>query len=122
MALGFVMIFLILTDINCDISEQRVVTLFKRGRKAVIGSNSSDEEKAGKIQSDSSTILVNDPSRTINVAGEKPIPMTDVFSWRHLTYTINVSGNERRLLNDVNGYVAPGKLTALMGESGAGKV
>src|SRR5258708_23820963 len=28
----------------------------------------------------------------------------------------------RRLLEDVSGYVAPGKLTALMGESGAGKV
>jgi ATP-binding cassette subfamily G (WHITE) protein 2 (SNQ2) len=27
----------------------------------------------------------------------------------------------RELLSDVSGYVAPGKLTALMGESGAGK-
>ena len=31
-----------------------------------------------------------------------------------------VSG--RRLLNDISGYVPPGKLTALMGESGAGRV
>lgn len=31
-------------------------------------------------------------------------------------------GTQRRLLDDVSGFVAPGKLTALMGESGAGKV
>ena len=49
--------------------------------------------------------------------------MTDVFSWQHLEYTVPLSdGTQRRLLDDISGYVAPGKLTALMGESGAGKV
>lgn len=48
--------------------------------------------------------------------------MTDVFSWQHVQYTVPVGhGETRRLLDDVSGYVAPGKLTALMGESGAGK-
>lgn len=49
--------------------------------------------------------------------------MKDVFTWQHLDYTVPVGGGQmRRLLDDVSGYVAPGKLTALMGESGAGKV
>ena len=49
--------------------------------------------------------------------------MTNTFSWEGLSYTVPISGgSERRLLNDVSGYVVPGKLTALMGESGAGKV
>ena len=49
--------------------------------------------------------------------------MTDTFSWEGLSYTVPIGGGEeRRLLNDVSGYVVPGKLTALMGESGAGKV
>lgn len=49
--------------------------------------------------------------------------MTDLFSWQHLNYVVPVGhGETRQLLNDVSGYVAPGKLTALMGESGAGKV
>lgn len=49
--------------------------------------------------------------------------MTDVFSWQHLEYTVPLAdGTQRRLLDDVSGFVAPGKLTALMGESGAGKV
>lgn len=46
----------------------------------------------------------------------------DIFSWQHLQYTVPVSGGDgRKLLDDVSGFVAPGKLTALMGESGAGK-
>jgi len=49
--------------------------------------------------------------------------MTDIFSWEGLNYKVPIGGGaERKLLNDVSGYVVPGKLTALMGESGAGKV
>lgn len=43
------------------------------------------------------------------------------FTWENLNYTVPVSGGTRRLLHDVNGYVKPGTLTALMGASGAGK-
>jgi len=46
----------------------------------------------------------------------------DIFSWQHLKYSVPIPGaDDRVLLDDVSGYVAPGKLTALMGESGAGK-
>jgi ATP-binding cassette subfamily G (WHITE) protein 2 (SNQ2) len=49
--------------------------------------------------------------------------MTDVFTWRNLKYDVSLKkGETRRLLDDISGFVAPGKLTALMGESGAGKV
>lgn len=49
-------------------------------------------------------------------------PMTDIFSWQHLKYTVPIPGEgDRKLLDNISGYVAPGKLTALMGESGAGK-
>lgn len=56
--------------------------------------------------------------------------MDSFFSWQGVNYTIPVKGDkkknekkqvERKLLEDVYGYVVPGKLTALMGESGAGK-
>lgn len=49
--------------------------------------------------------------------------MTDNFTWQNLRYIVPVGkGQTRQLLDDVSGYVVPGKLTALMGESGAGKV
>jgi len=49
--------------------------------------------------------------------------MSDIFTWRRMEYDVSVGkGETRRLLDDISGFVAPGKLTALMGESGAGKV
>lgn len=45
----------------------------------------------------------------------------DVLTWRAVNYDIPVKEGTRRLLNDVNGWVKPGTLTALMGVSGAGK-
>lgn len=46
---------------------------------------------------------------------------TSVLTWENLIYTVPVDGGERRLLNDIFGFVRPGELTALMGSSGAGK-
>lgn len=62
-------------------------------------------------------------SKEVQSSLEESLKTTDIMSWVHLTYHVSVGGGERRrLLNDVTGWVVPGKLTALMGESGAGKV
>ncbi|KAG6291388.1 hypothetical protein E4U09_003956 [Claviceps aff. purpurea] len=46
---------------------------------------------------------------------------TSVFTWRNLTYAVKTPSGDRLLLDDVQGWVKPGSLTALMGSSGAGK-
>jgi ABC-type multidrug transport system permease subunit/ABC-type Mn2+/Zn2+ transport system ATPase subunit len=46
---------------------------------------------------------------------------TDILSWKGLNYDIPIREGTRRLLDDVDGWVKPGTLTALMGVSGAGK-
>ncbi|KAJ5336355.1 uncharacterized protein N7506_004377 [Penicillium brevicompactum] len=46
---------------------------------------------------------------------------TDTFTWRDVSYDIEIKGEPRRLLDNVSGWVKPGTLTALMGVSGAGK-
>lgn len=43
---------------------------------------------------------------------------TSVFTWRNLCYTVKTPSGDRMLLNNVNGYVKPGMLGALMGSSG----
>lgn len=45
----------------------------------------------------------------------------EIFMWQHVDYVIQYEGADRKLLDDVQGFIKPGTLTALMGESGAGK-
>jgi ATP-binding cassette subfamily G (WHITE) protein 2 (SNQ2) len=119
------------TEYNTGTSGQFSVVLFKRGSKAAAvakgdSSPSTDEEKT---PSEDSTLGQSDPKA--NIEGDAELQkamsnqpkMTDVFSWQHIKYVVPVGQHERRqLLDDVSGYVAPGKLTLLMGASGAGKV
>lgn len=46
---------------------------------------------------------------------------TSVFHWSKVCYDIRIKGKPRRILDNVDGWVNPGTLTALMGVSGAGK-
>jgi ATP-binding cassette subfamily G (WHITE) protein 2 (SNQ2) len=91
--------------------------LFKKGTRWEEAIDSTtDEEKPSQPEA-----ATHSAGTAAKVTLDKPAA-NDVFTWQHIQYTVPVSGGERRLLDDVSGYVAPGKLTALMGESGAGKV
>ncbi|KAI1938355.1 ATP-binding cassette transporter snq2 [Ophidiomyces ophidiicola] len=46
---------------------------------------------------------------------------TSVFTWQNVNYTIRSKGAKKKLLQDVQGYIKPGRLCALVGASGAGK-
>ncbi|KAK0713451.1 ATP-binding cassette transporter [Lasiosphaeria miniovina] len=46
---------------------------------------------------------------------------TSVFHWSNVCYDMKINGENRRILDNVDGWVRPGTLTALMGVSGAGK-
>lgn len=52
-----------------------------------------------------------------NKEKEGEVQQGSYYTWKNATYTVN----QRRLLNNITGYVKPGRLTALMGPSGAGK-
>jgi ABC-type multidrug transport system ATPase subunit len=49
------------------------------------------------------------------------IKSESILTWEGLNYDVPTPAGERRLLDNVFGYVRPGQLTALMGASGAGK-
>ncbi|KAL4960885.1 pleiotropic drug resistance family ABC transporter [Aspergillus stella-maris] len=46
---------------------------------------------------------------------------TAIFHWQDVCYDIKIKGEDRRILNHIDGWVKPGTLTALMGVTGAGK-
>lgn len=118
--LGFVALLNFFTELNTTSSTSKAVTMFKRGSKsaAIVEASGTDEEK-GNAQA---KLASEDSPAAAEEAAKASPPMTDIFSWQHLNYVVPVGkGETRLLLDDVSGYVAPGKLTALMGESGAGK-
>ncbi|KAI8993723.1 ABC-2 type transporter-domain-containing protein [Pilobolus umbonatus] len=60
--------------------------------------------------------------RQANISDElEAVTDSTTFSWQNVNYTVPIKGGELQLLNNINGIVRPGHLTALMGSSGAGK-
>ncbi|ABN66626.2 ABC transporter [Scheffersomyces stipitis CBS 6054] len=45
----------------------------------------------------------------------------NIFHWRHLSYSVKIKSENRIILDDIDGWVKPGQITALMGATGAGK-
>lgn len=87
--------------------------LFRRGHVPTLKSKDDEEEN-----------LPNRPTTQIAVAekGAKNIEdvpssiqkQTAIFHWDSVNYDIKIKGEPRRLLNEVDGWVKPGTLTALM--------
>lgn len=97
------------------------MTLYKEGSDRVLVHQPVDEENVMSGNPHDTTNRL-DTAKKSALESEK-LRHADIFSWKDIAYEVPVSGGEmRKLLDDVSGYVAPGKLTALMGESGAGKV
>jgi len=123
---GFFIALLAFTEYNTGSIFQTSITLFRRHSNPRLS-------KKDKRDAEEAAIALADitPRSSSRNAGPKAkgkdiqTPLTplheDVFSWQHINYTVPTKEGDRTLLDDVWGFVAPGKLTALMGESGAGK-
>ncbi|KAL4747049.1 hypothetical protein BDW72DRAFT_209891 [Aspergillus terricola var. indicus] len=117
--IGFMAIYFLASELNSSTTSTAEALVFRRGhvpeymRPGYI--RPTDEEKA-VTQGD---IKPSSPSPTDT---DLPLqPQRDIFTWRDVSYDIEIKGEPRRLLDNVSGWVKPGTLTALMGVSGAGK-
>ncbi|KAH7106585.1 pleiotropic drug resistance ABC transporter [Auriculariales sp. MPI-PUGE-AT-0066] len=100
--MAFLLAFLIFSEYNTDVALSNV------GRSA--------------LELDSRGPLVAQDPTVSSLSTDIALRPTSIFTWSNVSYTVPISKDEnRQLLDDVSGFVAPGKLTALMGESGAGK-
>ncbi|KAL4738230.1 ABC-2 type transporter-domain-containing protein [Aspergillus similis] len=117
--IGFMAIYFLASELNSSTTSTAEALVFRRGhvpeymRPGYI--RPTDEEKA-VTQSDIK------PSSPLPTDTDLPLqPQRDIFTWRDVSYDIEIKGEPRRLLDNVSGWVKPGTLTALMGVSGAGK-
>ncbi|KAF7553419.1 hypothetical protein G7Z17_g3662 [Cylindrodendrum hubeiense] len=100
-------------------SPQRI----PREKTKAAGAPRADEESQGteKVHGATESSTLNEQSDNTEVADSALVRNTSVFTWKNLYYTIGTPAGERILLDNVQGWVKPGMLGALMGASGAGK-
>ncbi|GME76728.1 unnamed protein product [Ambrosiozyma monospora] len=131
--LGFLFLNALLVEVYNPLVASSDQLLFIKGAKlpqsllrlaGVVTDEKSDPETAVNSQQASSTDAQMEKEanlqRGVDASDEK-LGSSDIFMWQHVNYVVPYMGEDRKLLDDVQGYVLPGTLTALMGESGAGK-
>lgn len=103
-------VYLVATEFISSKRSKGEVLLFRRGR--VPDTPSKLDEEANS----------DDRVTAVTVLAEKAAPdtvakihkQTSVFHWDGVNYDIKIKKTHRRLLDDVDGWVVPGTLTALM--------
>ncbi|KAL4925873.1 ABC-2 type transporter-domain-containing protein [Aspergillus undulatus] len=113
----FTLVYLVATEINSATSSKAEFLVFRRGH---VPPQMRNLDKPQGDAPPENTALAEKPTEV--AADTSVIPeQHSIFTWRNVCYDIPVKGGQRRLLDNVNGWVKPGTLTALMGVSGAGK-
>ena len=78
-----------------------------------------DEES--QVQKERDVRAPHESSSDETIVRQQLVRNTSIFTWKNLTYTVKTPSGDRVLLDNVQGWVKPGMLGALMGSSGAGK-
>ncbi|PHH73755.1 hypothetical protein CDD82_5296 [Ophiocordyceps australis] len=128
--IAFIVFFLICYMTAAElVSEKKSkgeVLVYRRGHKPAVAKNAEkrrlDPEAASNTLSPILTAASDAHRRAKQKSGGGILQeQTSVFQWHDVCYDIKIKGQDRRILDHVDGWVKPGTLTALMGVSGAGK-
>lgn len=128
---AFFLFFVFLTALGMELMKPNAgggaITVFKRGQvpKKVAksietgGRENKDEESGPTTKVTPSMANEGESSdQSPDESLQKLAKNETVFTFQDINYTIPFENGQRTLLQDVQGYVRPGKLTALMGASG----
>ena len=115
--IAFCGVYLVATEFVSAGRSKGEVLLFPRGAKPSIA-NKPDEEAKVDERPSIDTMTAQRTTTEIPASIQK---QTAIFHWQAVNYDIKIKSEPRRLLDDCDGWVKPGTLTALMGASGAGK-
>lgn len=103
-------VYLLATEFISAKKSKGEVLLFRRGRVPDLKPKLDEEANA------------NDRINTETLARGKVVPdapasiqkQTEILHWESVSYDIKSKGKARRLLDEVDGWIIPGTLTALM--------
>ncbi|KKY26811.1 putative abc transporter [Diplodia seriata] len=111
--IGLLAFYLAATEFISAKKSKGEVLLFRRGHIPATAKTANDVEgaPAGRVP-------VSEKTDNADAIIQR---QTAIFHWEDMCYDIKIKGEDRRILDHVDGWVKPGTLTALMGVSGAGK-
>lgn len=129
---AFFFVFVALTALGMEHMKPNTgggaITVFKRGQVpkkvedsiAAGGRGKKNDEESGEANNSTQTMTADTAKKEKSDEDTmKQVARNEtVFTFRNVKYVIPFEKGERTLLDDVQGYVRPGKLTALMGASG----
>lgn len=103
---------LVATEYITAAKSKGEVLVFRRGHIPVQESKSSDDEESAQPVQQLVVDVEEKVKRDGAVSGLQK--QTSIFHWEDVCYHINIKGEGRRLLDNVDGWVEPGTLTTLM--------
>ncbi|KAI1754031.1 BcatrD protein [Xylaria castorea] len=113
----FALFYILASEFITMLPPRSDVLLFQQGRMPP-PQDPKDEEKGLNLRTDPEKLKVNDSQTNYDIPGASDGAH---LMWSGLIYKVQEKKNDKVILNNIDGWVQPGTLTALMGPSGAGK-
>ncbi|KAK1966044.1 hypothetical protein LY78DRAFT_579238 [Colletotrichum sublineola] len=122
-AVFFFITYVITAEFAKPPKSEGEVLVFRRGKlpAKLSGNLSLDEENQSHGVVVTEKVPVSPAEKTTETRPRPSECGKPIFHWEDICYDVKIKGQDRRILDHVDGWVQPGVITALMGASGAGK-
>ncbi|GKT65447.1 ABC-2 type transporter [Colletotrichum tofieldiae] len=116
--LFFLMTYMVTAELVSEKKSKGEVLVFRRGHKpAALNEKHTDDPEDIRV----GPVTTADRNRANEKSDGFIEEQKSTFHWNNVCYEVQIKNETRRILDNVDGWVKPGTLTALMGVSGAGK-
>jgi ATP-binding cassette subfamily G (WHITE) protein 2 (PDR) len=111
--IGLCVAHLYVSEVVAAARSKGEVLVFKRGALRQQQNRNPVTDEEGQAGGQRKNMEKEDVANEANVAKQ-----TSTLHWQNVSYTVKSGGEDRKILDNVDGWVKPGSLTALMGVSG----
>ncbi|KAH8649041.1 ABC-2 type transporter-domain-containing protein [Xylariales sp. PMI_506] len=117
--LFFLFTYMVAAELVSEKKSKGEVLVFRRGHRPAQFKEKKGDAEEGMMRV--GPTATNERSIAAGANTANILESSSVFHWSNVCYDIKIKNEPRRILDNVDGWVKPGTLTALMGVSGAGK-
>ncbi|CAN8098273.1 unnamed protein product [Discula destructiva] len=119
---AFLAVYMTASELVSEKKSKGEVLLFRLGHKPAFMKEHPGDAEGGKAEGPVTAARNGNGSDSEDKEAAGFIErQKSVFHWKNVSYEVKIKKETRQILNNVDGWVKPGTLTALMGVSGAGK-